>query len=88
MVFYQQDVLLVALGDGADGDGGELGLLLVHDVRRHVGGLAHEQLQAFVHLQASAAKVSEDKPVRFVLIIDLRSPKGPKQSIDIYSLRI
>ena len=52
LVFYQQDVLLVALGDGADGDGGELGLLLVHNVRRHVGGLARKLLKALVHLQA------------------------------------
>ena len=50
--FYQEHVLLVALGDGADGDGGELGLLLVHDVRRHVGGLARKLLKALVHLQA------------------------------------
>ena len=57
MCCYLQNVLLVPLRYGADGDGGELGFLLVHDVRRNVGGLAHEEFQAFVYLQTYAGKL-------------------------------
>ena len=48
---HLQNVLLVPLRYGADGDGGELGFLLVHNVRRNIGGLAQPQFQAFIHLQ-------------------------------------
>ena len=48
---HLQNVLLVSLRNGADGDGGELGFLLVHNVRRNVGRLAYEEFQAFIHLK-------------------------------------
>ena len=50
---HLQNVLLVSLRYWADGDGGELGFLLVHNVRRNVGGLAYEEFQAFIHLKVN-----------------------------------